>query len=118
VGAGRPSALVHSIVLVVPPILPRTGLQLRLSLGGQLRTLPKPWLNNQTLNVGTRWHVRYGTNPANSMANAGVILAETSAATLKGCDICNSIKHRSIPVVCEPDSAGVPTASEALAGAG
>ena len=34
------------------------------------------------------------------------------------CDICDSIQHRSIPVVCEPDSPGLSTASEALAGAG
>lgn len=52
------------------------------------------------------------------MAHAGVVLAEDTAGALERCDICHSIKHRSVPVVCKPDSPRVPTASEALGKAG
>src|ERR1700730_16560703 len=47
-----------------------------------------------------------------------VVLTENSASTLECCDIRHSIKHRSVPLVGEPDSRRLPTTSEALAGAG
>jgi hypothetical protein len=48
------------------------------------------------------------------LANPGVVLAENTATALERCDVRHSIKYRSVPVVCEPDSAGLPPASETL----
>ncbi len=53
-----------------------------------------------------------------SLAHPRIVLAENSAATFERCDICHSIKNGNLPMVCEPDSPGLPTTSEALGGAG
>jgi hypothetical protein len=52
-----------------------------------------------------------------SMAHRRVILAEDPADARKCLDIRHSIKDWSVPLVRKPNSARLPTASEALAGA-
>ena len=52
------------------------------------------------------------------MADPRAVLPENSTKTLKLSDIDYSITHRSVEVVCESDSPGLPSASQALAGAG
>jgi hypothetical protein len=118
VGAAKTSPLDALIVPSAQLMERPNALGMQPELGAWRRAARRRAPNNQLRGDGTQRRARHGMHRSNQTGLRAKCFRNESSHARRCANIGHSIKHRSLPVVCEPDSPRLPPASETLEGTG